>query len=189
MKTAMNPEKPFRFGLLVGRFQMLHLGHEDMIDKALGCCSEVGILIGSSNESGTRQNPFTYETRKGLLQKIYGDRVIIAPLPDIHVGNVPRWGEYVLEEAEKAFGRKPDLFITGKEIRRESWFSGPAGIGLAELEIPKTVEISGSELREMLENGEKERWERFTDLRIHPEFERLREWVIEAKDKKETGSV
>ena len=182
-------ERPFEFGLLVGRFQMLHLGHQDMIGKALGCCRRVGILIGSSNESGTWRNPFSYEVRKELLEKIYGGQVLTAPLPDIHVGNVPRWGEYVLEEAGKAFGRLPDLFITGKEARRESWFSGPAGTGLAELEIPKTVGISASELREMLLLGERTRWERFTDPVIHPEFDRLRALVIKAEACRETGSV
>ena len=189
MTEQSRAKKPFEFGLLVGRFQMLHLGHEDMIGKALGCCRKVGILIGSSNESGTWQNPFSYEVRKEIIEKIYGNQVVIAPLPDIHVGNVPRWGEYVLEEAEKAFGRLPDLFITGKEVRRESWFNGPTGIGLAELEIPKTIEISASELREMLLSGDEENWKKFTDEAIHSEFDRLRKLVVKAENCRETGSI
>lgn len=189
MKAAMNPEKPFRLALLVGRFQMLHLGHEDMIGKALGAADEVGILIGSSNEEGTYQNPFSFEVRREILKKIYGDRVRIAPLEDIHVGNVPRWGEYVLEEAEKAFGALPDLFVTGKEPRRVSWFDGPRGEGIAELEIPKTVEISASELREMLIRGDEENWKKFTDPAIHAEFERLRTLVLKAQNNRVTGSI
>ena len=111
-------KKPFEFALLVGRFQMLHIGHEDMIRRALGSAKKVAVLIGSSNECGTAKNPFSYELRAELLRKVFGDRILIAPLPDIHLGNVPGWGEYVLETCVKAFGRMPDLFVTGKEPRR-----------------------------------------------------------------------
>ncbi|MBO4411520.1 MAG: adenylyltransferase/cytidyltransferase family protein, partial [Lachnospiraceae bacterium] len=68
-------EKPFRFALLVGRFQMLHLGHADMIRKALECADQVGILIGSSQESGTRTNPFSYELRAEILKKVFGEQI------------------------------------------------------------------------------------------------------------------
>ena len=34
-------KKPYALGILVGRFQTLHLGHEDMIGKALEMCERV----------------------------------------------------------------------------------------------------------------------------------------------------
>lgn len=181
--------RPFEFGLLVGRFQMLHLGHQRMIDRAAECCRQVGILIGSSDESGTFRNPFSYELRKELLEKVYGSRISVSPLPDIHVGNVPAWGEYVLDTAEQAFGVRPDLFISGREERREHWFSGPGGRYLNELLIPKTLEISASDCRDALLRGDRILWESLTDPRLHPEFERLSEIVTAAKDRKETGSI
>ena len=50
----------FELGITVGRFQTLHNGHADMIGKALEICGKVGVLVGSSQESGTANNPFTY---------------------------------------------------------------------------------------------------------------------------------
>lgn len=50
--------KQFKKGLILGRFQTLHKGHEYIIDKALDLCEEVLILIGSSDKSGTIENPF-----------------------------------------------------------------------------------------------------------------------------------
>ena len=34
-------------------------------------------------------NPFSYEFREIIIKEIYGDKVIIRPLPDLGVGNVP----------------------------------------------------------------------------------------------------
>ena len=41
-------DKPFALGILVGRFQTLHAGHQQMIETALSLCGQVGIFIGSS---------------------------------------------------------------------------------------------------------------------------------------------
>ena len=90
-------EKPFSLGILVGRFQTIHAGHELMIETALSLCKQVGIFVGSSQEAGTAQNPFSYETREKLLRLLFGEQVQIFPLPDIGVGNNGTWGEYVLE--------------------------------------------------------------------------------------------
>ena len=98
--------KPFKTGIVVGRFQTFHKGHEFIIDKAVELCENVGILIGSSQESGTLKNPFTYETRERILKTIYGNSVEVRPLPDIGVGNNSKWGEYVLESYNREFKRR-----------------------------------------------------------------------------------
>ena len=71
--------KPFRLGITVGRFQTFHKGHQYMIDKAVALCESVGVFIGSSQESGTAKNPFSYETRERLLKKIYYSYKTAAP--------------------------------------------------------------------------------------------------------------
>ena len=85
-------DKPFALGILVGRFQTLHAGHQQMIETALSLCARVGIFVGSSQESGTRKNPFPYELRRKMLENLFGDRISIYPLPDIGVGNTAAWG-------------------------------------------------------------------------------------------------
>ena len=72
--------KAFKLGIIVGRFQTFHTGHLDMIEKACAVCDRVGIFVGSSQESGTLKNPFTYETRRKMLQKVCGSRVTVYPL-------------------------------------------------------------------------------------------------------------
>ena len=129
--------KPYRLGILVGRFQTLHSGHADMINRAIELCGKVGIFVGSSNESGTSKNPFSYETREDILKTVFGEKIYVYPLPDIGVGNNSTWGDYVLKNVIDRFGEMPDLLISGKEARRIGWFDSVEGASIAELYILK----------------------------------------------------
>ncbi|MBQ4381615.1 MAG: adenylyltransferase/cytidyltransferase family protein [Oscillospiraceae bacterium] len=182
-------KKPYELGIIVGRFQTFHLGHRSMIDRALELCRTVGVFIGSSQESGTGKNPFTYEMRKRILRRVYGNRIRIYPLPDIGVGNVAAWGDYVLDNVQARFGRTPDLFVSGKEGRRADWFDSDRGRAVAELAIPKTIDISASTLRELLEAGDFETWREYTDSRLWDLFPELREAVLAARGNTGTASI
>ena len=182
--------RPYRLGILVGRFQALHLGHQEMIQTAVDLCDEVGIFLGSSQESRTIKNPFTWEERKRILKTVFPqDSVSVYPLPDIFIGNTSRWGEYVLDNVRKYFGMLPDLLISGKEIRRISWFDGMNGVSIAELYIPKSIDISASEMREFFLNDDRASWERYTDPVLYPMYEKLREIVVSCKDNTESESI
>lgn len=181
--------KAYGLGIIVGRFQTLHSGHEFMIDKAIELCDEVGIFIGSSQESGTEKNPFTYELRKYLLEKIYGDKIKTFPLPDIGVGNNSTWGDYVLRQIKECFGKAPDLLVSGRESRRVDWFDSDEGRNVTEIYIPKTIEISASEMREFIIANDVKSWEKYTNPAIHNEFGKLRELVLASKDNKNTKSI
>ena len=54
-------------GLFVGRFQPFHLGHLEDIKTALKEVDELIIVIGSSNEVDTKENPFTVEERHKMI--------------------------------------------------------------------------------------------------------------------------
>ena len=181
--------KAYTLGLLVGRFQTVHLGHGQMIEKALELCGRVGIFIGSSQESGTERNPFSYQVREGLLRKLFGDRIEVQPLPDIGVGNNAEWGRYVLACAAEQFGRIPDLFVTGSETRRIDWFDCPEGAGTAQLYVPKTIEISASEMRRFLLENDRASWERYTDPLLWEEYGQLRELTLASVGNMETDSI
>ena len=160
-----------------------------MIDQALALCEQVGVLIGSPQESGTGKNPFTYEMRESILKKIYGDRIRIFPLPDIGVGNNSRWGEYVIDRVIEYFGEAPDLLISGKEDRRTEWFDGERGRTIAELYVPKTIDISASRMRKFLVNSEFETWKEYCDERLWADFPEMRKIVLESADHQETASI
>ena len=181
--------KPYRLGITVGRFQTFHKGHQMMIDKALALCDTVGVFIGSSQESGTNKNPFTYELRERILKTVYGDRIRVYPLPDIGVGNNAKWGDYVLENVTARFGAPPDLLISGKEARRLDWFDSVRGLAIAELYIPKTIDISAAKMRELFIKNEFDVWKTFCDERLWGSFPALRDIVIASYENTQTASL
>ena len=181
--------KPYRLGIIIGRFQIFHTGHAFMIDKARELCGEVGIFIGSSQESGTYKNPFSYETRNSFIETVCGEDIRVYPLPDIGVGNNSRWGDYVIENVEKCFGTDPDLFISGKEQRRIDWFDSVKGVTISELYVPKTIDISATVMRQFMLDGDKISWMQYTDPSLWDRFDELREQVLKAHVNQYTSSI
>lgn len=182
-------KKAYELGILVGRFQVLHAGHEDMIKKALKVCDRVAVFVGSSQESGTEKNPFSYEMREKMLKTVFGSRLEVYPLPDAGIGNVAGWGEYVLQHVKADCGRLPDLMISGKEERRRSWFDGPVGAGIAELTVPKTIDISASRMREFFVADDRKSWKQHVNKKLIPLYDEMREIVLTSKDNTETRSI
>lgn len=180
--------KPFSLGIMVGRFQTLHSGHEYMIRTALSLCDQVGIFVGSSQESGTATNPFSYATRESLLRLLFGEQIQIFPLPDIGVGNNSSWGEYVLRNVNARLERNPDLLISGKEMRRVSWFDG-LDVNISELYIPKTIDISASQMRRFFLDDDEESWRRYTNRQLWGQYRKLRTMVLDAQFNTETDSI
>ncbi len=181
--------KPYALGILVGRFQTLHTGHEDMIRKALELCDRVGLFVGSSQESGTRVNPFPYALRRDMLEEAFPGTLRVAPLPDIGVGNNGAWGDYVLDSVRRVFGMLPDLLVSGKEERRKNWFDHVEGLSIAELYVPKTIDISASELRGHLIAGDFEAWREYVNPVHWHRWEELRRLTLLAQDNEDTDSV
>ncbi len=182
-------QKPFQLGIIVGRFQTFHTGHLDMVNKACAVCERVGIFVGSSQESGTLKNPFTYDARYNMLKKIFANAVEIYPLPDIGVGNNARWGEYVLQNVRERFGQAPDLLVSGKEERRVSWFDSEEGVAVAELYIPKTIDMSATRMREFFIADDVNAWKQYTPPVLWDDYEVMKQAVLAAKDNLETASL
>jgi cytidyltransferase-like protein len=185
----MTQKKAFSLGVTVGRFQTFHTGHEYMIDKAIRICDTVGVFVGSSQESGTEKNPFSYETRERLLKKLFGDRIAVYPLPDIGVGNNSSWGDYVLKNIRERFGRAPELLVSGKEARRVDWFDSARGVNVAELYLPKIIDISATKMREFFITDNFEEWKKYTNPKLWDEYESLRAEVLVSKDNHFTASL
>ncbi len=75
-------------GLFIGRFQPFHYGHLSAVKFALTEVKHLYILVGSSQKSHERNNPFTageriVMIRNALLdEKIDTSRYLIIPIPD-----------------------------------------------------------------------------------------------------------
>ena len=181
--------RPFALGILVGRFQVLHAGHEQMIRTACELCENVGIFVGSSQESGTAKNPFSYELRRKMLERLFGSRVRVYPLPDIGVGNTAAWGDYVLENVRERFGRLPDLLVSGKEARRLDWFDRTGCQGIAELYIPKSIDISASQMRDFMLRDRYDEWASYTNPALYSLYPELRRAVLDSAGNLTTDSI
>jgi cytidyltransferase-like protein len=186
-------KKPYKLGLVVGRFQVFHNGHEAMIRKSIELCEKTLVFVGSSQESMTWKNPFSYEFRKEIIsdvfwEEILDDKLIIRPLKDIGVGNTSSWGAYVLSCADSECGMFPDLLVTGKEERRVSWFDAEK-VEISELYVPKTIDISASEMRENMIQDNRTFWKSYTNPKLWKKYNKMRKIVLESQNNKNTMSV
>jgi bifunctional NMN adenylyltransferase/nudix hydrolase len=92
--------------VFIGRFQPLHLGHQEVIERAISMSKQVLVLVGSANSARTVRNPFTYLERSALINKLY-PTVITKPLND-HTYNDTAWVSEVQSHVKAA------LVPTGK---------------------------------------------------------------------------
>ena len=83
------------FGVFIGRFQPLHIGHEHVIRQALEQVKHLIVLVGSANVARNPRNPFTFDERAAMLRSAFRhetaeERLIIAPLDD-HLYSDTAW--------------------------------------------------------------------------------------------------
>jgi len=55
--------------MFLGRFQPFHNGHLKVVQLALQKNEEITIVIGSAQASNTRENPFSAQERKQMIEK------------------------------------------------------------------------------------------------------------------------
>lgn len=169
--------KLYNIGMIIGRFQVLHKGHEAMVRHALELCDKVVVYIGSSQEQRTNSNPFSYAEREEMFKFVFAteyicERLIIRPLPDIRVGNNESWGAYVMDTFKKEFHRLPDLYVTGCEKVRTSWFTDEIAPNTDELRlIRKNINISGTWCRQVLLANDYEQWCKLVPYSLIDKFE------------------
>ena len=167
--------KQYHQGVIVGRFQPLHLGHVKIVKEALRHCDRVLVLIGSSQASNTSHNPFDYQTRAEMFRLVFGDQVQVAPLPDIGVGNVGAWGEYVIAKAEEAVGHV-DCFIQGREEKNNRWFASMPELPILEVERSE-LPISSSLIRTYLSQGDEASFRKAMPEALWSQYENYRSIV------------
>ncbi|MFH1409486.1 MAG: adenylyltransferase/cytidyltransferase family protein [Nanoarchaeota archaeon] len=127
--------------LFIGRFQPVHEGHRWAIEKILGEDDTLAIVIGSAQESGTKENPFSSAERKKMLRSILpkGANIRLFEVPDIpdddsyadHVRN--KVGDF-------------DVVWSGNKRVQDIFFQ--AGFQIKEL--PKYKHIHATEIRKRL---------------------------------------
>ena len=89
--------KKYNRVVFIGRFQPLHQGHIDTINKAFEYADEVFVLVGSSNRPRSIDNPFTFEERKRMiLGSIKNPGLIVYPINDYRYNDY-KWSKQILK--------------------------------------------------------------------------------------------
>lgn len=84
--------------LFIGRFQPIHNGHVHAIKKLLKKYPEVVVVIGSSEDLFTKENPLTCGERIETIRRCFSKSdlgsLILVPVPDVNDNRI--WVDHVL---------------------------------------------------------------------------------------------
>jgi nicotinamide-nucleotide adenylyltransferase len=107
-------------GIVLGRFQPFHNGHEHLVLEALELFQEVTIAVGSAQEEWTTNNPFSFSERQEMIESWatgmnFSERITVVGIEDIN--DPPNW----VEHASKTHGR--GTLVTSDESTKELYAS------------------------------------------------------------------
>jgi bifunctional NMN adenylyltransferase/nudix hydrolase len=100
----------YNYLIYIGRFQPFHNGHKYIIEEGLKISNNIIVFCGSSNQTRTLQNPFTYTERRRFIlnsfSELYMNKIQIAPLDDCE--NDIEWIKKVEKKVQKIVGNSPE---------------------------------------------------------------------------------
>lgn len=171
--------KPYDVGLICGRFQTFHKGHEKLFETGLLLCDRLLILVGSAQECGTERNPFNVNTRTKMIKEVYGDNpnIMIYGLSDLtHEDDICiEWGKYLLDNVDHYIYKNPDVMIYGNDESRSGWFDKKDLKNTTELIINRTeLPISATMLRQLMVIDDRKEWMKLVNPRLHKMYDELR---------------
>lgn len=175
--------KPYDIAMLCGRFQIIHEGHENLINTGLSMADRMLILVGSSQEQGTERNPFDVGTRIKMIKEIYPyDNVIVKPLPDLTNENdiCFDWGKYVIKNTKQFIYKLPELMIYGNDDSRSGWFDKDDIKDITEIIVSRSkIGISATEMRDLIVKDNKGEWFKHHNQKLHKYYDSLRGMLMQ----------
>ncbi len=159
--------------LFVGRFQPLHNGHIDIIQKILKENDKIIIVIGSADEDFSQKNPLTTKERIILIKEAIKEMGVspknyhIIPLRDIN--NINLWVNHLNKHIPKY-----SKVYTGSELVKKCYKINPTA-KIINIKKDKFL-FSASDIRKMMIKNEN--WEKM----VHPSTAKLlKKWDIPKK--------
>lgn len=138
------------FGVFVGRFCPLHLGHEAVVEKMIDECGDARslLVIGSANAGCSLRHFFSYEERRFLLRLLFPSLKIVG-LPDYATD--AEW-LLALDDLLHAANVSPDevVFYGGCEEDIEFFRAANRQIAILNRFDGSTPKISATEVRDAL---------------------------------------
>lgn len=152
----------------LGRFQPFHLGHLSVIEDYLSQREVIEVGIGSAQSGYTPYNPFSYAEREEILRKVcceikdYSEPPLrIFPLYD--QDSCQKWIRHFKKQAP----------LTGKIITgNERLSSLLQKEGYQVINPNKKIDISASQVREMIRKGD-EQWKEYVPKGVKEVMERI----------------
>lgn len=183
--------KPYDTGLICGRFQTFHKGHEKLVNTGLLLCDRLLILIGSSQECGTERNPYNITTREKMLRMVYDDNphIMIYGLADMtdETDIRPEWGRYLLDNVDRYIFKNPEVMIYGNDESRSAWFDKKDLKNTTELIINRQeLDISATMLRNLMVEDRRKEWMQWVNPRLHKMYDELRKELLSVPYYKES---
>ena len=141
--------------MYIGRFQPFHLGHLDALKQVLKREKHVIIVIGSAEDHGTSENPFTAGERYTMIEasleeaSISREKYAIIPVRDIH--NDDKWVEHV-QRLTSPF----DTVYTGSPITKKLFKKSKKH---QVIDLKKRLPISATMVRKIIKSGKAKKLE------------------------------
>lgn len=117
-------EKP-KYGVLIGRFEPVHNGHQSLIRFALQNVEELVIILGSCNVAPSIKNPWNAQDRREMILSCVSspeaDRVTFLEASD-YLYNDNRWITSIQQQVEEVTDGSEDVVLIGEEKDRSSFY-------------------------------------------------------------------
>ena len=167
--------------LFVGRFQPFHNGHLEVVKKIVNEVDELVIVVGSSQYSHNKDNPFTAGERITMIRNALKEaevslsQIWIIPVPDVHHHSL--WVSQVV-----GYCPKFDVVYANEPLTRRLFIE--AGFKVEDMPLIKREVYLATEIRERMETGKE--WETLVPPKV---FEYIKEingdvriWDLSKKD-------
>lgn len=107
-------KKIYNNGLVVGRFEPIHLGHQKLIDKALEIADKTLIMVTTS-----KTDKIDIDKRINLIKMIYSNEIASGCLRVVKFNNPSHfdlsYGTYIFNEYYNATKTYPNVIIYGND--------------------------------------------------------------------------
>ena len=144
--------KKYKVALFIGRFQPFHKGHLYSLEKCLEIAESVIVGVGSSQDSGTENNPWSYDVRKEMLgSALQGLPVQIVALPDLF--DDTKWGQQILSLLKEKGFKTSEVVGVGNNDWTNRIFRA-IGIDVHETGLYKRDELEGIKIRALMKAGD-----------------------------------
>lgn len=135
-------------GILIGRFQPFHNGHDRIVDEIIAEVDEIIIGIGSADASHEQRNPFTAGERIMMIRKTIEDRDVTTytvPIEDLNRHSV--WVSHVKSMSPRfdvAYSNNPLVVRVFEE----------EGVEVRQTEMFDRDDLKGSDIRQRMIDGQ-----------------------------------